>query len=512
MSYLHLILLSFPTVTNTLSKLISFNYRHLPKIEHEQKKKTKKKDFTQSYTEDSSTPDSKIKIEENVSLMTVEDFQNDEEIFQNKKEYKNNTINIRAIEFDWIFTTKRGEEFLEKLSRTSDLSFYEIDIVKHIINFMWKRFLPRLFLFLFFPFLVFFATFLLFATWLIDEGYKEADDWAEWDTAVFVVGIFLAVFQLFFVGIEIYQFTQGPTENLKSFWNLFDCLSIIFNYALIIMALTDADVDSSDAIAVIAVFIMWIRLFYLLRVFAYTSYLVNMIISIVWNMKYFMLAFLLSTVAFGNCFYILGRNTGEINFTGDDVWQSFIYAYNFALGNLGGIETFANSTDEWLIWLVFIGMTIFTNIIMLNLLISIVTETFEKIQETQDTTKLQEFATIMRENEFLISRKSLFGNIKYIIVAEPSYAEGEENSNWEGRIQELKKAIKYSARKTEDDLQKFEKRLHRHIEIDMTKKMKPFDDKIVQAIDYFDSKLTKTFENTEKDADELKKLLDSVKN
>jgi hypothetical protein len=45
----------------------------------------------------------------------------------------------------------------------------------------------------------------------------------------------------------------------------------------------------------------------------------------------------------------------------------------------------------------------------------------------------------------------------------------------------------------------------------MSVKMKPYEDKIVNVIDYFDAKLTKTFEKTEVNAIELKKLLESVK-
>jgi hypothetical protein len=91
-----------------------------------------------------------------MSLMTVQDFDYHADSYHKDKDYKNNTITIKAIEFDWLLTTERGEKFLQELSNTTDLGFYEIDTVIHIINFMWKRFLPRLFVILFFPFLVYF--------------------------------------------------------------------------------------------------------------------------------------------------------------------------------------------------------------------------------------------------------------------------------------------------------------------------------------------------------------------
>jgi hypothetical protein len=473
-----------------------------------QEDKKKVEEEFEIFTEDSSSYDSDKITEVDDMLLTVQDQKYEENLVTKTNDYKNNTISIKAIEFDWLLTTKKGEMFLQELSNTTDLGFFEISTVIHIINFMWKRFLPRLFVILFFPFIVFFVVFIIFATYMIDEENKEGiDNWASWDSAVFSVGMFLAVFQLFFVGIEIVQFVQNWREYLQSFWNLFDLLSIIFNYAVIAMALSNADFDSLNAVAVIAIFFMWARLFYLLRVFDSTSYLVNMIFSILRDMLMFMVAFILSAIAFGNCLYILGRSSEGENFTGDDIWKSFIYSYNFALGNLGGVETFGDTKDEWLVWLVFVMMTLFTNIILLNLVIAIITETFEKVQETQDTTKLRDFALIMRENEFLIDRKRLFGNIKYIVVAEPNYEDDEGDNSWEGKLKELKKAISSASTKNKSHLDKFEKRLHKNIEIDMSKKMKPYDDKIEQNINYFDAKLLKTFENTDVGAIELRNML-----
>ena len=54
---------------------------------------------------------------------------------------------------------------------------------------------------------------------------------------------------------------------------------------------------------------------------------------------------------------------------------------------------------------------------MLNLLIAIMGDTFDKVTELGEQSKLKEIAQMIYENEFLIDRAKEFSNTKYIIVA-----------------------------------------------------------------------------------------------
>ena len=52
---------------------------------------------------------------------------------------------------------------------------------------------------------------------------------------------------------------------------------------------------------------------------------------------------------------------------------------------------------------------------MLNLLIAIMGDTFDKIQETAEKNTYKELVNMINENELLVVRKWVFGNAKYII-------------------------------------------------------------------------------------------------
>mmetsp|Transcript_12932 Transcript_12932/g.14849 ORF Transcript_12932/g.14849 Transcript_12932/m.14849 type:complete len:237 (+) Transcript_12932:5334-6044(+) len=214
-----------------------------------------------------------------------------------------------------------------------------------------------------------------------------------------------------------------------------------------------------------------------------------MIQAIIIEMKYFVLALLIAILAFANAFYILGRNSPDANFTGNNIWDAFIFSYRMGLGdfNTDGFGT----SDEGLIWTLWFLNTIIILIILLNLVIAIMGDTFDRVQETQESTMLQEFACIMRENEFMFSRKRVFNGVKYIVVIKPERAEGGITSSWEGKLNQLKRFLEESSAKHITHLKKMEKRLQKMIEFGLEEKLKPTEDKINNKITMLEMRLQK---------------------
>lgn len=241
------------------------------------------------------------------------------------------------------------------------------------------------------------------------EKHIEDNKWGDWYTADITLGIIILVFQVFFIYVELHQVIFHKMNYFSSFWNLLDIASIGLNIGTVVVDFAGSDIRDANAIGSIAVLILWFRFFYLLRVFSETAYLVSMIEAIIYDMRYFVLALAIAVIAFANTFFILGRNSHGKNFAGDTIFYSFLYSYNTALGNF---DTAGFSTDdEVLIWILWFIHTISILIIMLNLVIAIMGDTFGKVQETRKATMLQEFASIMRENDFLFNRKRMFKKV-----------------------------------------------------------------------------------------------------
>lgn len=88
--------------------------------------------------------------------------------------------------------------------------------------------------------------------------------------------------------------------------------------------------------------------------------------------------------------------------------------------------------------------TVITLIIFLNLLVSIMGDTFDRIQETLENNKYKELCSIMTENEHLFSWWLFFRKAKYIIIIEEEKAE-ETEENWEGKMKLLRSFMEKNA-------------------------------------------------------------------
>ena len=173
--------------------------------------------------------------------------------------------------------------------------------------------------------------------------------------------------------------------------------------------------EDTNRVAAISVLVLYFKLFYFLRIFYSTAYLVRMIIEIIWDMKVFVGVLMIATAAFGNAFYILDRNlTEDENIIGKNFVDALIYSYKMGLGDFD-TDNFG-TRDEEVLWIFFILNSIIVLIVLLNLLIAIMGDTFDKVQETQVSSIFKERASMILENEFIFSRIKVFKKAKYILT------------------------------------------------------------------------------------------------
>jgi hypothetical protein len=101
-----------------------------------------------------------------------------------------------------------------------------------------------------------------------------------------------------------------------------------------------------------------------------------MIIEIISDMRYFVVVLMLAVLAFGNSFYILGRNdTNSPPFSGATFPLAFIMSWRMGTGDFD--TTTFGTRDEVLIWILWFLNTLIINIIFFNLVIALMGDTFE---------------------------------------------------------------------------------------------------------------------------------------
>ncbi len=140
----------------------------------------------------------------------------------------------------------------------------------------------------------------------------------------------------------------------------------------------------------IATFFMWFKFLYFLRIFKPTGYLIRMIFTVIYDIRYFFLLLFITLVAFGNSMLTISMgNAYEVDEKGEPVkpfingyFDCIMFVYRMILGDFDTTDFGVVAVP--LMWVLFIMCTLFCMIVMLNLLISIIAATFSNVNAVSD--------------------------------------------------------------------------------------------------------------------------------
>ena len=106
-----------------------------------------------------------------------------------------------------------------------------------------------------------------------------------------------------------------------------------------------------------------------------------------------------------------------------------------------------------MLWVYFVLCTVLVQLVFLNLLIAIMGDTYGRVQETIDQDHLKELCKLILENKFLLTEKSAFKKMKYIVVANVKTSQdGFGSSTWEGKLSKLKVHFNNSINEVEQSI------------------------------------------------------------
>ena len=152
---------------------------------------------------------------------------------------------------------------------------------------------------------------------------------------------------------------------------------------IVIMDLVDFDDTIIRLLMAFCNLTFYLRFFYFLRIFDSSAHLVRTIIEITFDIRNFLFVFMVGVVGFGASFFILSNNNqanAEPNTFINSFSMSFIYSYRLSLGDFD-TDAFGDSYNQITLWVLFIICSMFTAIIMLNMLVAIMGESFNRVNE-----------------------------------------------------------------------------------------------------------------------------------
>ncbi|CDW78608.1 wd-40 repeat protein [Stylonychia lemnae] len=341
------------------------------------------------------------------------------------------------------FNCEQSMQFLKQLSLSHDV---ETLFGRKYIQAMLEMRLPlirRAIVFkVFLPYLIYLILFSVYSQFLMFNDDMTSFVFSN------IIEFMMIVKTIFFLLNTKKQF-NNLEQNIYTckMWNYFD----IFPKFLVIISIILKFFDDVGALTVqseinvlnsFASFSLWINLLYFCRIFRRTGHLIQMIIEVVKDMKYFLGIVFLTLMSFSGAFFILSKNNDDTKEFITSFFESNAFVYRLILGDF---DT-TNFGEKYvvIVWMFFMLATLFLIIIMLNLLIAIISDTFERVQGQAKQRMYKEFAQLIIENIHLLSEeeKTAYDQKgQYLYIASLEIDENSSSDIWEGKISEIKKLI-----------------------------------------------------------------------
>ena len=346
--------------------------------------------------------------------------------------------------------------------------------------------------------------------------YNDPDVENSLNIVTILIDCLLLVYGIFSCINEIRQFkTAGSFSGyFKSIWNYFDVLlipSLILTGILdIVRSLAELEENALLSIKVISaacIFCFWFRFLSFFRVMTETSSMIRLIFNVITKSKYFLLFMIIFMLTLSSTLYLLHTDNLDEN---PAFWDTFLVFYSTTVGDTSGISSYdlilSQLNDLFMIFSTFL----FT-IILLNLLVSIISEIYDEIKTAGSKTRLYELLNIVVETNCQLTtqiirffRKETTENTYLIQLYNEKHEEKEVNlyESLEKRMEQkivrgINKELQMMNGKTEkENNEKFEK---------MNQKI---DEKFLRNEDKMEQlhkKVEKLFEGMEKIREYLEK-------
>ena len=302
--------------------------------------------------------------------------------------------------------SSKSIEFMKALVDCSNVDIYDTPIIKQILSQKWLQVRWAMY-----------SQALLYLIYTILLCLYTSYDYCR--TPMFLVVPF-AISALLYVYELIFVFL-GPLAYFSDFWNVVDTLRafLMISYTSLVWVnyfeVKASGNDKERFMLAVLIFVSWTRGITYFRINAATRYLIKLLFQVCMDIVPFLVILFYSTVAFGLMFRAFDSGVKS------DFFPYLTESYNILLGS------WDNPTEPKFFSLILLLATLLNPIVSLNLLIAILTDTFETVKKDEVVADSQELASMIVEIETLIFCKREKNLKKFIHLIEADSADIEED-------------------------------------------------------------------------------------
>ena len=218
--------------------------------------------------------------------------------------------------------------------------------------------------------------------------------------------ILIIIINLFNLFTEALQMIQNFEYYITDVWNVIDSARIITIFLALFLILDGSYPEAARNSLSIAILFSMIRMISLFRLFSGTRYMIRIIFQVLQDISSFLLVLLMTTLAVSVSFYFGSKNANSGNFK--DV---FIYSY---LMNFGQFDSSDLENENWYMWGLFLFALFLNPLVMMNLLIATMGDTYSRVQSNIVISNYKEIASLVLEACTLLIWKRSSNEKKYL--------------------------------------------------------------------------------------------------
>ena len=182
--------------------------------------------------------------------------------------------------------------------------------------------------------------------------------------------------------------------------------------------------------------------------FGPTSFFVRMIQETVYDVRYFLILFILILLTFGNAILILSQGRDDAlykDYFSNSYLNVILNQYELSLGEFDTENRFRTASEggDSIAWITFIGATMITQIMFLNMLIAIMGDTFERVTESREQSALVEKIRILSDYVYVVPYETEKNGTmnKFLFQLRPKTLGSNEMGSWEGTATMLRNVV-----------------------------------------------------------------------
>lgn len=235
----------------------------------------------------------------------------------NDDEIQSRQVIAQMLPIEWVFAKYGGNEqvsfreLVVALSESPFDSLFSTELVITLTEHIWSRYYKSVFRYCFLPFCVYFIVTQVFLSTYTLSGIDPSSSVLL--PYLMTLIIFLGV--IFFLFFEMIVALRSGLEYFSDPFNYIDLSSFALNIILVIdthrHGYGSKVSETIRAITSLAVILMWFKVFYWMRLFDSTSFYVKLIRETVYDIRYFLILFIVILLTFANALLVANHGRGD---------------------------------------------------------------------------------------------------------------------------------------------------------------------------------------------------------